>query len=375
VTEPAPSPALRPPAAALARPGAGGSARALDAPAAAPGPAARPALTGRQKAAVIVRLLLAEGAPLPLAALPEHLQASLTEQIGQMRLVDRDTLRAVVEEFVAELDRVGLAFPGGIDGAIAMLDGHISASAANRLRRLAGASGKADPWERITRLAPERLLPVLEAEAVEVGAVLLSKLAVPRAAELLGRLPGERARRIAYAVSLTGGIDPETVRRIGLSLVAQIEAEPPRAFDAGPEERVGAILNVSAAATRDDVLAGLAATDAAFAERVRRAIFTFAHIPARLDPRDVPKILRALPQPQLVQALASALAEGEGAEAAAAEFLLAHMSQRMAAALRSEIAEAGRIRDRDGEAARAAVVTALRDLEGQGGLALLVPEG
>lgn len=371
MTQPAPSPATRRPEAPAARPGVARAAAAAD----PPPPAARPALTGRQKAAVIVRLLLAEGAPLPLAALPEHLQAALTEQIGQMRLVDRDTLRAVVEEFVAELDCVGLSFPGGIDGAIALLDGHISASAANRLRRLAGASGKADPWERITRLAPERLLPVLEAESVEVGAVLLSKLPVPRAADLLGRLPGERARRIAYAVSLTGGIDPETVRRIGLSLLAQIEAEPPRAFDAVPEERVGAILNVSPAATREEVLEGLAATDAAFAERVRRAIFTFAHIPARLDPRDVPKLLRALPQPQLVVALASALARGEGAEAAAADYLLAHMSQRMAAALRTEIAEAGRIRDRDGEAARAAIVAALRDLEGRGELALIVPEG
>jgi hypothetical protein len=41
---------------------------------------------------------------------------------------------------------------------------------------------------------------------------------VPKAADLLGRLPGERARRIAHAVSMTGNVDPETVRRIGLSL-------------------------------------------------------------------------------------------------------------------------------------------------------------
>lgn len=336
--------------------------------------ALRPALTGRQKAAVIVRLLLAEGAPLPLAALPEHLQAALTEQIASMRLVDRETLRAVVEEFVAELERVGLAFPGGIDGAIALLDGHISASAAARLRRLAGASGKADPWERIARADPERLLPLLEAESVEVGAVMLSKLSVPRAAELLGRLNGDKARRIAYAVSLTGNVDPETVRRIGLAILAQLEAEPPRAFDTPPVERVGAILNVSTPATREEVLQGLAETDAEFAERVRKAIFTFAHLPRRLDPRDVPKLTRALPQPQLVTALASALAMEGTAEAEAAEFLLANMSQRLAAALRAEVAEAGRIRERDGEAARAAVIAALRELEARGELAFLQPE-
>ncbi|MFY8146973.1 MAG: flagellar motor switch protein FliG, partial [Rhodobacter sp.] len=94
-------------------------------------------MTGRVKAAVIVRLLLAEGAPLPLSSLPEHMQAALTEQIGRMRLVDRTTLGAVVEEFLNELEQVGLSFPGGIEGALTMMDGHISTTAANRLRRLA----------------------------------------------------------------------------------------------------------------------------------------------------------------------------------------------------------------------------------------------
>jgi hypothetical protein len=73
-------------------------------------------MTGPVKAAVIVRLLLAEGSPLPLSSLPEHMQAALTEQIGRMRLVDRTTLGAVVEEFLNELEQVGLSFPGGIEG-------------------------------------------------------------------------------------------------------------------------------------------------------------------------------------------------------------------------------------------------------------------
>ena len=82
-------------------------------------------LTTRQKAAVIVRYLLTEGTSLPLASLPEHMQAALTEQMGQMRLIDRATLDDVVAEFLTELDSVGLAFPGGIEGALSMMDGHI----------------------------------------------------------------------------------------------------------------------------------------------------------------------------------------------------------------------------------------------------------
>jgi flagellar motor switch protein FliG len=328
------------------------------------------AMTGRVKAAVIVRLLLAEGAPLPLSSLPEHMQAALTEQIGRMRLVDRTTLGAVVEEFLNELEQVGLSFPGGIEGALTMMDGHISTTAANRLRRLAGASGKADPWDRIMVLEEDRLLPVLEEESEEVAAVMLSKLPIPKAASLLGRLPGDKARRVAYAVSQTGNVDPETVRRIGQSLAAQLDTQPARAFETGPVERVGAILNVTAAATRDEVLKGLDETDADFARKVRRAIFTFVHIPHRIAGRDVPKIVRVVDQAVLVTAVAGATTDEL---AAAGIFLLENLSQRLAQSIRDEVADRGAVREKDAEEAQGAIITAIRELEATGELAFVVP--
>lgn len=329
-------------------------------------------LTPRQKAAVIVRFLLTEGTTLPITALPDHMQSALAEQMGNMRLVDRTTLDEVVAEFLAELESVGLAFPGGIEGALTMMDGHISQSAASRLRRMAGASSKIDPWDRIIALPIDRLLPVFAGESTEVSAVMLSKLPVPKAAELLGKLPGETARRVAYAVSMTGNVDPETVRRIGTALLADLDNQPVRAFDTGPVERVGAILNVSPAMTREDVLQGLEAEDAGFADQVRRAIFTFLHIPARLAPRDAPKITRLVEQSLLVTALAGA--QGKPGLEEAAEFLLANISQRLSQGLREEMAERGRVKDRDAEEAMTAIITAIRTLEAAGEITLIQPE-
>jgi flagellar motor switch protein FliG len=329
-------------------------------------------LNPRQKAAVIVRYLLTEGTSLPLASLPEHMQAALAEQMGQMRLIDRITLDEVVAEFLSELESVGLSFPGGIEGALTMMDGHISQSAASRLRRMASTSSKIDPWERITALPTDRLMPILQDEAAEVGAVMLSKLPVAKAAEILGRLPGDRARRLAYAVSQTGNVDPETVRRIGAALLADLDNQPARAFETGPVERVGAILNVSPAMTREDVLQGLEAEDAGFAAEVRRAIFTFIHIPARLSPRDVPKITRLVDQPVLVTALAAA--QGKPGLDEAAEFLLVNISQRLAQGLREEMATRGKVKEKDGEEAMAAIISAIRTLEAGGEVTLVQPE-
>lgn len=335
----------------------------------APPPPAPRQLGPREKAAVIVRLLLAEGMPLQLGGLPDHMQASLAEQMSLMRLIDRATVAAVMRDFIEELEQVGLSFPGGIEGALRIMDGQISQTAASRLRRLAGASLKVDPWDRIMALPPDRLLSVLEEESVEVAAVMLSKLPVPKAAELLGRLPGERARRVAYAVSMTGNVDPETVRRIGASLATQLDAQPPKAFDTGPVERVGAILNVSAAQTREAVLRGLEETDRTFADQVRRAIFTFVHIPKRLLARDVPKLVRVVDQAALITALAAAQAQPELEPAV--DHILANMSQRMATGLREEMQARGRPRDKEAEEAMTTVVAAIRSLEAAGELVLI----
>ena len=322
-----------------------------------------PAISRQKKAAIIVRLLLSEGAELSLTDLPEEMQQDLTMQMGSMRSVTRDTVAAVVDEFINELDSIGLSFAGGLEGALNTLDGAINPQMAERLRREGGVKRGGDPWERIMGLEAARLLPVLEEESIEVAAVMLSKLNVSKAAELLGVLPGAKARRITYAMSLTGGVTPDAVQRIGQSLATQLDSVPLRAFEDGPVERVGAILNFSPANTRDDVLAGLDEDDQAFATQVRKAIFTFANIPARIDPRDVPKITRGVDQAVLVTALAAASA---GNLSASADFILDNISKRMAEGMREEMKELGKVKEADGESAMGAVVAEIRALEAAG---------
>jgi flagellar motor switch protein FliG len=331
----------------------------------------RVALTGRVKAAIVVRLLLNEGADIPLEDLPDELQVSLTQQMGQMRTVDRDTLAAVVEEFSNELERIGLSFPSGIAGALNALDGKISHQTAARLRKEAGVRQFGDPWARLRELGADALLPVLQKESVEVAAVTLSKLPVSLAAELLGRLPGPQARKITYAVSLTNAVTPEAVDRIGISLATQLDAQPKRAFDADPVERVGAILNSSKSITRDDVLTGLDETDQGFAAAVRKAIFTFGNIPQRIAPRDIPRVLREVDQARLVLALAGSEDAGF---ARSRDFILENMSGRLADQLREEIKDAGKVKPQDAEDAMGDIVSVIREMEQSGNLLLVIEE-
>lgn len=332
-------------------------------------------LSGRQKAAILVRLLLDEGADLSLSHLPEDQQAALTEEIARMRLVDRETVSTVANEFVETLEQVGLSFSGGIEGALDALGSRLSPEAAERLRQRARAHGRANPWERITSAASDELIALLAAEADEVAAVVLSKLPVARAAGLLGLMPGERARRIAFAMPLTESIAPSAVARIGAAMARQLDERPRPAFPATPGERFGAILNEAPAPMRESLLAELQERDKQFAEAVRRNIFTFGQLHERLQPRDVPKSLRDIGQDELVTALGAALQTPGSAEAASADFLLGNMSQRLASALRDEIETRGRIKAGEGEVAQNAVITNVRVLIDAGAITLVEIDG
>lgn len=327
-------------------------------------------LTARQKAAIIVRLILAEGEDMDLARLPSGLQTDLAQEMALMGLIDRDTRNAVIAEFCDTLESVGLSFPGDIDGTLELLDGHLSPDTTDRLRRMAALNGAGDPWDRIAALSTPLLAELARTEAVEIAAVMFSKLPVPRAAEVFGLLDPALARQIAYAMSLTGMIEAGALRRIGQALIQAADAIPRSALDGKAVDKVGAILNFSTSATRETVLAGLESDDAGFADEVRKTIFTWANIPARIDPRDIARITREVENSVLVKAMAGA----KGPNQPTVDFLLSGLSSRLADSMREEMEGLGKVSTRDAEEAMDQVVAAIRRMEAAGDLFMIAAE-
>ena len=331
--------------------------------------------TPRQKAAVVVRVLLEDERDLSLEALPNDVQAALVRELAGMGMIDRRTRDGIVAEFCDTLEQVGVTFPDGLSDALALLGGRISADCADRLRRAAALSGDGDPWERLMALPVEPLAELATTEAVEVAAVLFSRLPPARAAEVLALLPPARARRIAHAMSLTGGVEAAALRRIGLALVQAVEAMPRPALSGAPAEKVGEILNHASAAMRDEMLAGLDAEDRDFAEHVRRNIFTWASIPQRVSVRDIPRVLRQMDQAALVKAMAGASGpQGVPADAAVVDYILSAVPNRMADALRDEMDGLEGVASAQVEAGMAATVGTIRAMVAAGELELTLPE-
>lgn len=324
-------------------------------------------LNRRQKAAIIVRFLLNEGAEVELKELSDSQQTDLTHMIGEMGYIDRDTLGDVLMEFAHELESIGLSFPNGISGALNVLEGRISPLTEARLRKEAGVRMVGQPWLRIQKLKVADLVKMIESESTEVAAVLVSKLDVDKAAQLLASLPGDKARRITYAMSMTDSITPEAVDSIGLTLACQLDDKPPRAFSQAPVDRVGAILNNSTTANREEILNSLDQTDAEFAVQVRKTIFTYAHISTRIKNLEIPRLVREIDEATLITALTFG---SEGAFGESSEFILNNMSSRMADQLREGVEDRGKVRLKDAEEAMSDITKAVRELEAAGEITL-----
>lgn len=332
------------------------------------GPAVAAGLTPRQKAAVIVRLLLDGGAVPALARLDAGAQTALAQTMAAMQRVDRDTLRAVLGEFLAALEATGVVLPGGLDQTLALLDGQISAQAVDRLR---GATPPAeDPWIDIARLPAGVLAALIADEHPAVGAVVLSQVPTEQAAGILGALPGPQARAIALALPGTDRTQPEVAARIGRALRAGQGARAPRAFAGDPAERFGAILNHTPDETRNALLDGLERDAAPFAGAVRRNLFTFAQLPDRVEQRDVPRAVRAVPPDVLLPALI----HGRANAAHTSDFLLRNMPTRLAEQTRAEMAEHPPVAAAAGEAAQVRLAEAIRALGDSGEIGLIPPE-
>ena len=256
-------------------------------------------MSARTKAAIVVRFLMQEGAEIDLAALPTSLQADLTREIADLRL----------------------------------LEGKITNDTARRLRHDAGVRLFEDPWGRIKQLDEKELLKLLDAETTEIAALVLSKLDVTKAAALLGEMPGPRARKISFAISQTAGVTPQAV------------------------DRIAAILPAASDDLRDEVMNGLRETDPDLAERVLAGVFTFVDIPTRIAAVDVATAVKTVAQTDMVIALFYANANGMDE---VSEFILGGLSRRMAETIREEIEDRGAVKTKEGEAAVTALVSGIQ---------------
>lgn len=332
---------------------------------------ATPLLSQRQKAAIIVKLLIGGGTSLDSLDLDADAIWKITNAMTGLGVVNQDVVNRVTAEFIMEMEKMGLVFETDVNGSLSAMSGQINADTLSKIKDRQSGSEEETAWRQISKAEPERLAEILSHENPRIAAVVLSKLSAAKSAEIVGQIDAVAAQAILNAITKTSSVSNDVVNRIGLSLAAQLnDTGSDSIFEESAEERIGAILNVSQSGFRDDMLGGFETLDPKTAEDIRKLMFTFADIPDRVVPRDVSKFLRGVDDDVLVMALSGATETAPEVK----EFILSNISSRLAEQIVESIDESGPIKPKDADNAMTQVVIAIKALEKSGEITLIVAD-
>ncbi len=334
-------------------------------------PNAFKSLSQRQKAAIIVRLLVGGGTSIDSLNLDADSIWKITNAMTGLGVLDRDVVDAVTAEFIIAMEKMGMIFEKDVDGSLKQLEEQINPETLGLVRDKQTGSEEATAWRLVSRAESEKLAALIELENPRIGAVILSKLSAAKSAEIVGQIDAEIAHNLLAAITKISEIDEEVVAQIGIAFAKGLaEDGDGGAFNDSAAERIGAILNVSQSNFRDEMLENFETANPEEAERIRKLMFTFEDIPDRVVGRDISKILRGVDEATLVAALSGAAETMPQVK----EFIMSNISSRLAEQIEENIADNGPVKPRDADAAMTQMIISLKELEKSGEIKLIEPE-
>jgi flagellar motor switch protein FliG len=176
---------------------------------------------------------------------------------------------------------------------------------------------------------------------------------------VLKKLPVETQTDVTGRIAMMGRTLPETLRAVEKVLEEQMRvAQSADFFLAGGIDAVSEILGVVDRGTERHVLESLERQDPELAEAIKRRMLVFEDIVLLVD-EDVAKVLKEVTEEDLLLALKSVV---EVVRAKA----WASLGRAKAEALQASLAQMGRVRLRDVEAAQQRIVGVIRQMEEEG---------
>lgn len=328
------------------------------------------ALRPAEKATIILAALGADLAAPILRDLGEANVRRVARTIAAMGLVPAPVLDHVIREFLAELGSEA-DLSGGLAAAQRLLAPALDRDSYSRIMEDVQGAANLSIWDRLGAAPVGAFANFLAGEHPQVGAVVLARLRPDRAARVLERLPEGAARTIVLRMSRAPRLEPQVLEILKsvieeefLSVIQREQAVKK------PAELLAALMNNVSGAARDQFLGELEQAEPAFAAEVQRVMFTFGDILARVNPRDVAQILRAVEEPVLLAALKTGLET----HPKVVEFLLGNIAKRLAERIGEDLGAMAAPPLKEGEAAQAQIVKTIQGLAQRGEIRLIQPE-
>lgn len=319
------------------------------------------ALTGTQKAAIVLMQISKESAAEVLKQFSDSEAEEIVSEIVRLQRVDPDVAEQVIGDFHSMIQHGRPAARGGHDFAAGLLEASFGTErAAGVMDRLASSmAGKS--FEFLESADPGQISALMEGEMPETIALIMAHLKPQQASAVMAGLNPDLRIDVAQSIATMGSANPDAITIVADILKvragAVVSSKETVEVRGGVQPLVD-IINRADVGTERQILDELDRRDPALAEEVRARMLTFADI-VKLERRDVQKVLRGIAAPILALAM-------KGAAPAVVEVIENNVSERNLEILRAEIGNLGPVRTSQVEEAKAEIVRSIREMEAEG---------
>jgi len=314
------------------------------------------ALTGTQKAAMLLLQLGRDRAARVIAQMETHEIEEVTAEILRLDRIDQTQADEVMEEFYAvSIDGPGIG--GGRGLAQQLLEASMGAEqAAGMIERLQTTMA-GQPFDFLQQADARQVLSLLSGEHPQTIALVLAHLRPEHASAIMAGLGPDMQAEVAHRIALMERASPDVVKVVAESLnrKASTVLSPQEMSAVGGLEPLVEIINRADPTTEKGILEGLQTRDEALAEEVRSRMFVFADI-VLLEDRAMQLVLRQVETSSLSVAL-------KGVSEPVRDKILHNLSERARENLLEEIDMLGPVRLSQVEEARSTIVQVIRGLE------------
>lgn len=323
------------------------------------------ALTGPEKAAVILLALPEDAASEVLKHLPRELVEPVVGAIANMGTVPQVAREAVFHEAETLFHALEEILEGGWEAAQRLLEhAYGSQRASEMLRRVMSTARPMRPFAKLSHSPPEHIAALIADEHPQTVALVLANLDARVAAQVTATLPehiaAEATRRLARIETLAPTVVADLERTLESRLALTSTAEL-----GGGLDLVVPILNATDTSREQAILDRIAERDPELAAQIRNQLFTFQDL-ATLDDGTLQTLLRRIDTRTLALAL-------KPADEALRQRFFHNMSENAAAVLEEEMGVLSRVRMKDAEAAQHEITDLVHQLEESG--EIVIPRG
>ncbi|MBC7197565.1 MAG: flagellar motor switch protein FliG, partial [Deferribacterales bacterium] len=201
-------------------------------------------MTGIKKAAMLLITLGEELSSKILGELDDDEVQDISREIALTKMVDPDTMEAVVEEFYNMLLAKKFISKGGLDYAKSVLTKSLGPERARKIiDRLTKLLEQSSGFEFLTKIEPKQLAKFIQNEHPQTIALILAHLDPTQAAESLAELPEDLKAEVAIRIANLQDISPSVVKTLSKVLEERFESISSYNVEVGGVKSVAEIFN------------------------------------------------------------------------------------------------------------------------------------